>query len=147
DGKWLCLAANLPEPGGKILARAFGRNPVWQMDSYRSPAVEDRVEYRFSNGSGGVERKGTVTINPWGAYTIERDGKITHGAELEEAALVTASGWTLEAALPLSWFGLERTAGTTGIRLQTVRIRSRRPLAPEFRWYWPGAQSAGTMQL
>ena len=89
----------------------------------------------------------TVTVNPWGAYTIERDGKITQGAELEDAALVTASGWTLEAALPLSWFGLERTAGTTGIRLQTVRIRSRRPLAPEFRWYWPGAQSAGTMQL
>src|SRR5215469_3551044 len=31
---WLCVAAQMPEPGGKVLARAFGPNAVWQRDAY-----------------------------------------------------------------------------------------------------------------
>src|SRR5437867_504176 len=36
-GEWLCFAGRLPEPGGKVLARAIGRDPVWQKDAYGAP--------------------------------------------------------------------------------------------------------------
>src|SRR5690348_340708 len=36
-GNWLCFAAQLPEPGGKVLARAFGPNAVWQKDAVEAP--------------------------------------------------------------------------------------------------------------
>ena len=36
-GSFLCFAARLPEPGGKILARSIGRNPVWEKDALESP--------------------------------------------------------------------------------------------------------------
>src|ERR1700722_14810620 len=45
-GNWLCFAAQLPEPGGKVLARAFGPNATWQKDAEGASAVEDRLEYR-----------------------------------------------------------------------------------------------------
>ena len=41
-GAYLWLTARLPEPGGKVLARSIGRNPVWEKDAMASPEVEDR---------------------------------------------------------------------------------------------------------
>jgi hypothetical protein len=45
-GNWLCFAAQMPEPGGKVLARAFGPHVIWQKDADGAPPVEDRLEYR-----------------------------------------------------------------------------------------------------
>jgi hypothetical protein len=44
-GGYLCFAARLPEPGGKVLARSIGRNAVWERDAVELPEVEDRVRY------------------------------------------------------------------------------------------------------
>lgn len=36
-GGYLCLAARLPGPGGKVLVCSIGRNPVWEKDAMESP--------------------------------------------------------------------------------------------------------------
>src|SRR5262249_13134560 len=53
-GTYLCLAARLPEPGGKVLAHSMGRNPVWEKDALESPDVEDKVVYalRYRSADG-----------------------------------------------------------------------------------------------
>jgi dienelactone hydrolase len=114
-GSYLCLAARLPEPGGKILARSIGRNPIWQLDATLSPPVEDRIEFRFESL--------TLTVNPWGAYRIEEKPD----AAVLVAAEVAPQGWIVEAALPLELLG-------TSNRFRAHRIRARRALAPEFHW-------------
>src|SRR6266851_2793836 len=74
-GNWLCFAARMPEPGGKVLARAFGPRAVWQKDAEGAPPVEDRLEYRLHyRAAGGAEHLLTIGINPWGGYRIEQDG-------------------------------------------------------------------------
>lgn len=139
-GAHLCLAARLPEPGGKVLARSVGRNPIWEMDAPGSSEVEDRVQYRLQyRRVGGGERNLTLTINPWGAYRIEERGETLPTAGILAAAEVTGEGWSVEAAVPLELLDLDRRAGSPVIRFQAERIRSRRSLAPEFRWNWPGA--------
>ncbi|MGH9629543.1 MAG: hypothetical protein ACRD7E_14595, partial [Bryobacteraceae bacterium] len=87
---YLCLAARLPEEGGKVLARSIGRNPVWERDALESPPVEDRVNYllRFKS-VGGTERNVSIAVNPWGAYRVEALGIVIPGAEILRAARVT----------------------------------------------------------
>jgi len=112
-GGWLCLSARLPEPGGKVLARAFGRNAIWQTDANGAPPVEDRIQYRIAAGQQTL----TLTVNPWGGYRLEGDDKIAN--KLLVAASVNSEGWTIEAALPLE--------GIQGpVRVEAERIRSRR---------------------
>ncbi len=136
-GAELVLAARCPEPRGKVLARSIGRNPVWERDSLGSPEVEDRVEYRLRyTGAGGIERSLSIAVTPWGAYRIEQDGQAAPAASIQSAAMVTTEGWSLEALLPLKLLDLEHGNGAPAIRLRAERIRSRRPLAPEFRWSW-----------
>lgn len=134
-GGSLCLAAKLPEPGGKVLARSIGRNPVWEKDALESPELEDRVRFRLN----GRERNLTVEVNPWGAYRIEENGQVVPDAAFFRAARVTAEGWTVEAAVPVSLLG----PGSVEVNFE--RIRSRRPLAPEFRWQWPAAGAFTTI--
>lgn len=130
-GGYLCLAARLPEPGGKVLARSIGRNPVWERDALESPEVEDRVQFELGyKSSGGPLRRVTIAINPWGAYRVESDGKAVPDAVILSAARVTKDGWTMEAAVPATL--LDR--GDTTIAVRAERIRSRRALSPEFRW-------------
>ena len=50
-GAHLLLSARLPEPGGKVLARSIGRNPVWEKDALGAPAVEDRVRWHIRCGN------------------------------------------------------------------------------------------------
>jgi dienelactone hydrolase len=141
-GSDLILAAMCPEPGGKVLARSVGRNPSWEKDSAGSLEVEDRLQYSVVYKSvGGIERNLTLAVNPWGAYRIEQDG-VAVPAEIRAAALVTSNGWTIEATVPLDLLDLDRSAENPAMRLKAERIRSRRALAPEFRWVWPATGEA-----
>ena len=54
-GGFLWLTARLPEPGGKVLARSIGRNPVWEKDAVESPAVEDRIVAGEPQGLRGAD--------------------------------------------------------------------------------------------
>ncbi|MBM3737740.1 MAG: hypothetical protein FJW39_18325 [Acidobacteria bacterium] len=122
-GRSLCFSATLPEPGGRIVARALGRNPVWETDALESPPVEDRIEFTIEGSVQPLK----LSVNPFGAYRIERNGRVEPGLRVRAAARVTGAGWTMEAALPLDAAG----------RLRVERIRSRRPLSPEMRWASP----------
>ena len=141
-GGYLCLAARLPEEGGRVLARSVGRNPVWERDHPFSPPVEDRIEFqlRYADG-GGVEHTWKLAVNPWGAYRLERDGKLGEGIRLPAAAAIDRGGWSVEAAVPVELFG-----GARAVRLRAVRIRARRPLEPEFRWRWPAGGSFASLE-
>ncbi len=136
-GGYLCLAARLPEKGGRVLARSVGRNPTWERDHPNSPPVEDRVEFELRHAE---DHALTLTMNPWGAYRVERNGKIVEGIRLQAAAAVGPDGWSVEAAVPADLLG------GRAIRIRAIRIRARRPLAPEFRWRWPGDGSSASVQ-
>ena len=140
-GEYFCLAARLPEERGRVLARSLGRNPTWETDHPNAPPVEDRVvfELRYA-GVGGTEHTLKLAMNPRGAYRLERDGKLVEGVRLQAAAAVGRDGWSAEAAVPSSLIGRR----TVGVRV--VRIRARRPLAPEFRWRWPRSDSYASVE-
>ena len=129
-GGYLCVAARLPEPGGKILARGLGKNPVWERDALESPPVEDLLRIRLRQGSQVV----TTEINPWGGYRLEDGDGTIAGADVLRAARVSPDGWVVEAAVPLDALGLD---GAAGVQVSVERMRSRRPQAPEFHWSWP----------
>ena len=134
-GKHLCVSAKIPEPGGRVLARSFGRNPVWERDLPNASALEDRLVFSLRyHGIAGSTRDVKVEINPWGAYRIEENGKIIGAAEILRAATVNATGWIVEAAIPLSVFDPNLNAVETQVELSVEHIRSRRALAPEYRW-------------
>jgi dienelactone hydrolase len=137
-GTYLCLGARLPEAGGKVLAHSIGRNPVWEKDALESPDVEDKVVYTLRyRSAAGAERSLSIAINPWGAYRVEEGGRAVPGAEILRAAEVTSQGWTIEAAVPPALLEVNRAAASS-VEVRVERIRSRRALAPEFRWSWPG---------
>ncbi|MCC6263252.1 MAG: acetylxylan esterase [Bryobacterales bacterium] len=142
-GGYLCLAAKLPEPGGKILAWSIGRNPVWAKDLPNEPELEDRVVFKLQYaGSRGKQRTVTLAINPWGAYRIE-NGSGTLPDEIARVAQVDAEGWTVEAALSPETLGIDmRTPGSVSISAE--RVRPRRALAPQFRWTAGFSASPGT---
>ena len=131
-GGYICVAGHFPEPGGRVLARSFGRNPVWDRDLAGSPDVEDRVvfEFRYTNTSGG-ERKVLIAVNPWGAYRAEADGQVLTSLTVLAAARVTTGGWEVETAIPADQL---EVGGDRSVHVSAERIRSRRALAPEFRW-------------
>jgi hypothetical protein len=134
-GAELVLGARCAEPGGKVLARSIGRNPIWDTDSLASPEVEDRVEYQLRyETAGGGKKTLSIAVNPWGAYRIEQDGQVAQAVHIQAAALVTADAWSLELLLPLKPLDLDYRNGAAAISLRAERIRSRRALAPEFRW-------------
>lgn len=143
-GTHLCLSGRFPEPGGRVLARSVGRNPIWEIDATHSPPVEDRVRYRLDyRHIGGAARSVTITINPWGAYRLEDRGELLGEARILVATHVTTEGWTLEAAVPLEVLDL----GDSAIQFGAERIRSRRALAPEFRWTWPNSPGMASLTL
>src|ERR1041385_5527679 len=82
-GAYLLLTARLPEPGGKVLARSIGRNPVWEKDVLAAPELEDRVRWRIHSAARDL----TIEVNPWGAYQVTPD------IEIERSVEVTAAGW------------------------------------------------------
>ena len=146
-GRFVCVAARLPEPGGRVLARSSGRNPVWEKDGTRASDVEDEIVWEFRyRTSAGISRTLTIAINPWGAYRVEEGGNVVATAEILRAAEVTAHGWIVEAAIPASLIDVDRAAGST-LEIRAERIRSRRALAPEYRWMWPAGAALSTLSL
>lgn len=140
-GRYLCFAMHLPEPGGKVLARSIGRNPIWQKDATNAPAVEDRVVYALRyRSAGGALRDLTVSINPWQAYRVEESDEVVPSAEILRATDVNSEGWTVEAAVPTELIDADWASEPT-LELRVERIRSRRALAPEHRWAWPGGEA------
>jgi dienelactone hydrolase len=145
-GAYLLLKARVSEPGGKVLARSIGRNPVWEKDHDGSPAVEDRVQWRIRyRGSGGAQRDLSIEGNPWGAYRTEEGGQLTADLGVTRSAEVTSEGWSFEAAVPLRALDIDSNAAT--IEWRAERIRSRRALAPESRFQWPEGSKFATLRL
>ena len=107
-GADLVFAARCIEPGGKVLARSVGRNPVWERDMLGSPEVEDRVEFRLKYTSGGVQHRVDLAINPWGAFRLERDGQPAPGVSIQTAAKVGSGAWSVEAVLPLQLLEIDQ---------------------------------------
>src|SRR5579862_1109902 len=61
-GRYLYLAARLPEPTGRFTARLTGRNPNWE--------EEDALRILAGANIGYTDR--IVQINPLGAYSVEK---------------------------------------------------------------------------
>src|SRR5688572_15850581 len=130
------LDARVDGPGGKVLARSLGRNPVWEKDHDGSPPVEDRVQWRIRyRSAAGAQRELSIEGNPWGAYRIEEGGQLTADLGVTRSAQVTSAGWSFEAAVPLKSLDVDWNIAT--IEWRAERIRSRRALAPESRQQWP----------
>ena len=132
SGAWLCLIARLPEKDGRVLAFSQGYNPEWTRDSNGSPAAEDRLQLRIAAAGKDPEQGAAVfEVNPWGAVRVSREGGLVARSGFMAAAAVGREGWVVEAAVPLD----EAAAGSDGpLSLTVTRIRSRRPLDPEFHW-------------
>jgi hypothetical protein len=136
-GNYLCLGMFCPEPDGKVLAKSFGYNPVWAKDAYSSPEVEDRLVCVFSyKTAGGRNSELKLEINPWGALRLEQNSRLVPSTGILVAAGITLKGWTVETAVPLDELGVHNSS--PGIKLSLVQVRSRRALAPEFRWSLKG---------
>ena len=132
-GSHLCIGIFIPEPDGKVLARSIGYNPIWEKDILSSPELEDRLlcKIRFNTTNNKVSELG-LEINPWGAFRVERDGKLVPRTGILTAADITKKGWNVEIAIPLDELNLEKSVERMKINLE--QIRSRRPSAPEFHW-------------
>ena len=136
-GNYLCLGMFCPEPDGKVLAKSFGYNPVWEKDAYSSPEVEDRLVIVFSSRTaGGRNSELKLEINPWGALHLEQNNRLIPSTGIMTAADINLKGWTVETAVPLDELGVDNSS--PGLKLSLVRVRSRRALAPEFRWSLEG---------
>lgn len=143
-GRYLYVSARLPEPGGRVTARLTGRNPSWE--------DEDRLRILAGADIGYTDR--ILTINPFGAYSVEKAVPVSYrneptfpyadewardivyrGAEkFLVAASIGENEWTVEAAIPLN----ELSAPASGPLLVRIeRIRAMRPGAPRERWHWP----------
>ncbi|HUS05604.1 MAG TPA: acetylxylan esterase [Bryobacteraceae bacterium] len=145
-GGSLRLAARLAEPGGRVLARSMGRNPVWEKDAPGSPEVEDRVGWRIGyKSSAGLQRNLFIEFNPWGGYRAEEGGQLTRDLGIVRSAKVTEEGWNVEATLPLNVLDIDWNSPS--IQWRAERVRSRRALAPEFRWQWPASTEFATLRL
>lgn len=145
---YLYLAGRFPEPGGRVLAMSYGRNPVWERDALESPEVEDRVIFRLQyKSTAGVPRDVAIAVNPWGACRIEEGGSAVDSPAVLPAARVTPEGWTVEVAIPAAALEIGREGEAVAVRVRAERVRSRRALAPEFRWSWPAKSDYAAVSL
>lgn len=132
-GGSLWLEARLPEPGGRVLARSIGKNPIWERDALESPELEDRIRWELEfRDIQGASRQLAIEVNPWAAWRVEEAGRLVDNLPVRRTAEVNAAGWSAVVAVPLEALRLDWTSPQ--VRLQAERIRSRRALAPEFRW-------------
>ncbi len=121
-GGYLCLAARLPETG-RVIAISQGRSPAWWR--------EDIAVFTFAVNFNNRGRRLTLTINPFGAYSLDStmpDPDVMKG--VVATARPGAGEWTVEAA-----FALDKIS-RTGL-LSVERVRVPRHDAPELRWHWP----------
>jgi len=129
----ICLASFLPEPGGRVLARSVGYNPVWEKDIVTSPVVEDLLIINLAPGPDHSDQSALkIEINPWGACRVERNGRQVPSSRILAAANISTGGWYVECAIPLNELCQGSDCGEIGVSV--TRFRSRRPQDPEFRW-------------
>ena len=138
---YLCLSVFCPEPGGKVLAKSIGYNPVWEKnapsswarDPFSAPPVEDRLIVKLKlNTKDGNESELSVEINPWGAYRVERDGNSVPKITILAASSINREGWSSEIGIPLDDSNYDKSNSL--IKISIEQVRSRRPKFPEFRW-------------
>ena len=133
-GSYLCLSAQIPEPG-RVVAHSTGHNPNWWS--------EDLITWNIRVQDTAVRRhlSLSLSVNPVGAYRVQgAAGVPSLEAELLVATQLGAGEWTVEAAIPLERLG---PIGFIGVE----RVRAPRPDAPELRWYWPAANERATFQF
>ncbi|MBS1824206.1 MAG: acetylxylan esterase [Acidobacteria bacterium] len=125
-GRYLLLAARLPEPSGRVTARMTGRHPNWE--------DEDLLEVTEGPAIGYTDR--VVRINPFGAFTTAREGQEVYANDHRYliATHVGEREWTVEAAFPLN---LTSAPDAETMLLSVKRIRAMRFNAPQQRWRWP----------
>src|SRR5579862_3050453 len=143
-GRYLYLAAHLPEPSGRFTARLTGRNPNWEQ--------EDALRILAGANIGYTDR--IVQVNPLGAYSVEKAVHVRYnnvsvmpysdewerevvyqGAEnFLVAAVRGEKEWDVEVAIPLNELS---APGSDHIYISVERIRAPRPGSPEQRWHWP----------
>ncbi len=143
-GRYLYVCARLPESSGRVTARLTGRNPSWE--------DEDRIRILAGADIGYTDR--ILTINPFGAYSIEkavhvaykneptfpyadewsRDVVYRNADKFLVAASVGEKDWTVEAAIPLNELS---APASSPILVWVERIRAARPGAPRERWHSP----------
>ena len=137
----LYLGAVIPEPGGKVLAYSVGYNPNWEVNASTYflgldrllPPTEDRFVYRLRyTRNDGVLTTLQLEVNPWGAIRLERDGLLVPESGILAEATINKEGWLVEVVIPLTELGAD--SAHPDIELELEQIRSRRPLAPEYRW-------------
>ena len=140
-GGCLYIGVAVPEPGGKVLAYSIGYNPKWEKNASTYffdldrllPPTEDRMAIRIQFvEAGGVLCELKLEVNPWGALRVERNGVAVSNTSILSATLIDEEGWRIEIAIPIAELGLVASAKEVYVQLE--QIRSRRPLAPEFRW-------------
>ena len=125
-GKFLLVSARLPEPTGRVTARVAGQHVNWE--------DEDLLEITAGPDIGFTDR--VVRVNPFGAFTIEREGQEMY-ANTHRYFIAAAMGdreWSVEAALPLSEM---HAPGQDPILFSVRRIRAMRHGSPQQRWRWP----------
>ncbi len=128
-GRYLYVAARLPEPTGRVTARSIGRNPHWE--------EEDSLEVL-----AGAYPDWAVRIGPLGAWSIEHKGTVITTDRFFAAARIGEREWTAEIAIPLNDL---RAARPDEITVTAVRVRAPRPGMPEQRWRWPALGPAAKL--
>jgi Acetyl xylan esterase (AXE1) len=143
-GRYLCLAARLPELTGRITARLTGINPSW----------EDEDVLRIVAGADIGYTDRILQVNPLGAYSVEKALHITNTElavypySLERRAQTIYNGahkflvattvgekeWTVEAAIPLNELS---APGRSHILASVERVRALRPGSSQQKWHWP----------
>jgi hypothetical protein len=135
SGRYLYLAARLPEPSGRFTARSIGKNPRWEEEDTMTFVI------RLAN-----ENDWLLQVGPLGAYSVkwrwtgEPDWYISQPEKCEGFLVTAGTGekeWRVEAAIPLAELGSPRGGS---VHVNVERVRASRPGAPAEHWRWPGAQ-------
>ena len=146
--RYLYLSARLPEPSGRVTARAIGKNPVWEgggespLSQYdAAPEGEDYVRFVLRVAR---ENEWMLQVGPLGGYSVkwrwtgEREWYTSRPDKCNRflvATKISEKEWSMEAALPLDELGSPRPGE---VRLTTERNRAARPGTPAQRWRSPG---------
>lgn len=160
QGTYLYLSAQLPEPGGRLVARSIGFDPVWEGGGEaRSVADPDRVTYGSPEGEDYVrfiirvynENDWMLQVGPLGAYSVKwhwtgkRDWSTSDPKKCDRflvATKIKGDAWNVEAAIPLDQLG---SPGPGSIQLSVERNRAERPGTPAEQWRWPQHQPASAV--
>lgn len=153
-GAYVYLAATLPEPSGRVVARSIGVNPVWEgggearpLTQARmtdgGPAGEDYVRFAMRNQD---ENDWMVQVGPLGGYTVywrwtgETAWYVSDPGKCDRFLVATHvgdHGWQAEVAIPLDQLGSPRPGS---LRLAVERNRAARPGMPAETWRWPARE-------